>query len=321
MSEHNITAAAALPLVSTVIPTYNRRGLIQRAVDSALAQTYPHQEVIVIDDGSTDGTGDFLREHYGARISYVWQNNGGVSNARNHGMRLARGEFIALLDSDDLWDATKLEKQVAFLRAHAGYGMVLTDVRRVDGTGKPIDVFRRRDVIRADGDILADLVQNPALVPASILLRRQVLAQLGGFDESLRTAEDIEFHLRVAAAFKVGVIDEILTIAACANDGLSSMATSDSDYVGVMEHFLRAQQGRLSPATRRAALFALYERTARSACMSGRVLQGWRYGAFAAARVRSGGDVTKVANVLLLSGRIVAARVLRRLVPTKQSSR
>jgi glycosyltransferase involved in cell wall biosynthesis len=312
-----MSSAAASPLVSTVIPTYNRRALIQRSVDSALAQTYPRQEIIVVDDGSTDGTGDLLRELFGARIRYVWQRNGGVSSARNHGMRLARGELIALLDSDDLWDATKLEKQVAFLADHTDYGMVLTDVRRVDGAGKPIDVFRRRDVIRADGDVLADVLLNPALVPASILIRRQVFEQLGGFDESLRTAEDIEFHLRIAAAFKVGVIDEVLTIAARANDGLSSLATSDSDYVRVMEHFVRDQQARLSPTTRCAALFALYERAARSACMSARIRQGWRYSALAARRVRSVPDATKVANVMLLSGRVIAARVLRRWMSSK----
>jgi glycosyltransferase involved in cell wall biosynthesis len=309
---HEPAMSSTTPLVSTVIPTYNRRRLIERSVDSALAQTYRHQEVIVVDDGSTDGTGDFLQERYGQRIRYLWQPNGGVSNARNHGMRLARGDLIALLDSDDLWDPTKLERQVQFLLAHSDFGMVLTDVRRVDGAGNPIDVFRRRDVIRADGDALADVLMNPALVPASILIRRRVFDELGGFDESLRTAEDIEFHLRIAASFKIGVIEEVLTIAARANDGLSSLATSDSDYVQVVERFVSGHRGRLSAAARRAALFALYERTARSACRSGRVWQGWRYWVRAATRVRSTREASSMANVLVLSGRVVGARLFRR---------
>jgi glycosyltransferase involved in cell wall biosynthesis len=307
-----MSSSIASPLVSTVIPTYDRRGLIERAVDSALAQTYRTQEVIVVDDGSTDGTGELLRERYGERIRYVWQRNGGVSNARNQGMRLARGDFIALLDSDDLWEPTKVEKQVGFLRAHPDFGMVLTDVRRVDGAGNPIDVFRRRDVIRADGDALADVLRNPALVPASILIRRSVFERLGGFDESLRTAEDIEFHLRIAAAFKIGVIEDILTTAARSNDGLSSLATSDSDYVQVVEKFIADHAERLSHAARRAALFALYERTARSACKSGRIWQGWHYWARAATRVRSRHEAASMAEVLLLSARVAGVRLFRR---------
>jgi glycosyltransferase involved in cell wall biosynthesis len=303
---------AGAALVSTVIPTFNRRALIGRCVESAFAQTYPSQEVIVVDDGSTDGTGDFLRERYGRRIRYVWQRNGGVSNARNHGMRLASGELIALLDSDDLWEPTKLEKQVAFFRARPDFGMVLTDVRRVDGAGRLIDVFRRRDVIRNDGDALADVLLNPALVPASIMIRRTVFEQLGGFDETLNTAEDIEFHLRIAEAFRIGVIEEALTIAARGGDGLSSAPTSDSDYVTVMERFMAGHGSRLAPAVRRAALFALYERTARSACRSGRVWQGLHYLALAATRARSAQEAVKLANSLVLSGSVIGARLLRR---------
>jgi hypothetical protein len=226
-------------------------------------------------------------------------------------MRLARGELIALLDSDDLWDAMKLEKQVAFLRQHADYDMVITDVQRVDRVGTPIDVFRRRDFIPVDGDVLTYVLLNPALAPASALFRRIVFEQLGGFDESLRTAEDIDFHLRVAAAFKIGVIEEPLTIAARGSDGLSSIESSETDYVRVVERFVNRESGRLTPATRRAALFALYVRNARSACKSSRVTQGYRYAARALVQARSIGELANVTSTIALGSQVVAARAFR----------
>jgi glycosyltransferase involved in cell wall biosynthesis len=303
----------ATPLVSTVIPTFNRRDFITRAVDSAFAQTYTHQEVIVVDDGSTDGTEQLLRERYGERIRYVAQPNGGVSNARNHGMRLARGELIALLDSDDEWEPSKLEKQVEFLSARPDYGMVLTDVRRVDGQRRPIDVFRRRDVIRTDGDVLLDLLLNPSLVPASVLFRRQVFERLGGFDETLRTAEDIEFHLRIAAAFKIGVIEEGLTIAMRGHDGLSNAASSDSDYARVVEQFIAAQGARIPARIRRSALFMTYERNARSAHVSHRSGSAWGYTGRALLNAGTWNDLLAIQRVVLLGARVLAARAARRL--------
>jgi glycosyltransferase involved in cell wall biosynthesis len=141
--------------VSAIIPTWNRRELVQRAIDSALAQTRPPEEIIVVDDGSTDGTGDALRSRYGdligERIVYHRQDNAGVSAARNAGMRLARGRYFALLDSDDLWHPEKNARQLAWLDAHPDFGMVLCDVVRVDADGTPFDVFRRREVLPEDG--------------------------------------------------------------------------------------------------------------------------------------------------------------------------
>jgi hypothetical protein len=234
---------------------------------------------------------------------------------------LARGAFIALLDSDDLWEATKLEKQVEFLRKRPDFGMVITDVKRVDRAGAPIDLFRRRDVIPVDGDVLAYVLLNPALAPASALLRRVVLDEVGGFDESLNTAEDVEFHLRVAAQFKIGVIEEPLTIAARGGDGLSSAAGSEDDYVRVVEKFVSRQSSRLTRATKRAALFALYERNARSACKSGRILQGYRYAARALALARSTTELARVTDAIALGLRVLAARAYRILSPTFQGAR
>lgn len=304
-------SAAQTDLVSTIIPTFDRRDIVIRAIDSALGQTYRNQEIIVVDDGSKDGTSDSLRARYGARICLLYQDNAGVSSARNLGMREANGGLIALLDSDDEWEPTKLEKQVAFLERHSDFGMVLTDVRRVDGTGKTIDTFRRRDVIMRDGDVFEDILLNPALVPASVVFRREVFESTGGFDETLRTAEDIDFHLRVAASFKIGVVEEVLTVAARSGDGLSSEQSSDSDYVKVVKRAIIQKMPRISQSVKNSALFHTYLRTSRSSLLSRRIAEGASYLARAAFRARTSLDVADVGKVALIGFKSAIVGMIR----------
>ena len=263
-------------LVSTIIPTYNRVDLVQRAIDSALAQTRPVDEIIVVDDGSTDGTGDVLRSRYGDAIRYHWQANAGVSAARNLGMSLARGDYFALLDSDDVWLPDKTRMQAAYLDAHPHIGMVLCDVSRVDGDGAPIDVFRRRDAIPRDGWVLADVLMNPALAPASAMFRRAVYAQTGGFDTTLRTAEDIDFHLRVARHWQIGVVETTLVEAMRGHDGLSAEPGTYDDYVRVVERAVADCAGVVDDAVRNRALAATYTRNARGMLIGRRWSGAWR---------------------------------------------
>ncbi|MEP7311022.1 MAG: glycosyltransferase [Pseudomonadota bacterium] len=300
-------------LVSTVIPTFNRREMVCRAVNSALAQTYPAQEIIVVDDGSTDGTAQMLRDQYGDRVICVSQANAGVSRARNCGVRMARGSLIALLDSDDEWKSDKLTKQVDFLDRHPDIDMVLCDVQRVDRHRRPINVFRRREVIRNDGDVLLDLLANPSLVPASVLMRRGVYTALSGFDESLRTAEDIDFHLRAALRFRIGVIDEALTIAMRGHDGLSSDPQSDSDYVRVIEHFVTTYSSRIPRPIGRQTLFSTYCRNSRSSIVSGRLSQGWKYWTKAFTNAGSLHNVSTLAALLAVFGITISVSAARSL--------
>lgn len=258
--------------VSTIIPTYNRRELVQRAIDCALAQSGPDDETIVVDDGSGDGTGEALAARYGDRIRYVWQANAGVSAARNRGMAMATGRYIALLDSDDLWLPGKTQRQSQWLDAHLDFGMVLCDVARVEADGTPIDVFRRRDVIRQDGWALADLLSNPALAPASAMLRREVFEDVGGFDETLRTAEDIDFHLRVARRWRIGVVEDALVVAMRGHDGLSAESSTYDDYVRVVERAVADCAGVVDDGVRNRALAQTYVRNARGLLMRRR----WR---------------------------------------------
>lgn len=258
--------------VSAIIPTYNRRDLVLRAIDCVLAQTRPVAQVIVVDDGSSDGTREALAARYGDRIEYVWQANAGVSAARNHGLSLARGRYLALLDSDDEWLPEKTQRQVEWLEARPDYGMVLCDVLRVNADGSPIDRFRRREQLPEDGQVLRWVLRNPALAPVSAMLRRAVYERLGGFDASLRTAEDLDFHLRVARHFPIGVIDEPLARAIRGHDGLSSLPQTYDDYVVVMERAAADARGVVDDSDIRDALFGAYWRNAR-----GMVLQRrWR---------------------------------------------
>ena len=124
-----------MPRVSVIIPTYNRLDYVQEAIDSVLAQTYTDYELIVVDDGSTDGTGDTLKARYGDRIRYLWQENQGWPAARNHGVSIAQGEYIAQLDSDDLWLPEKLVRQVPVLDACPEAVLVFSHVMQIDAEG------------------------------------------------------------------------------------------------------------------------------------------------------------------------------------------
>ncbi|MBP3985873.1 glycosyltransferase family 2 protein [Pseudoxanthomonas helianthi] len=256
--------------ISAIIPTYNRRDLVIRAIETALAQTVPIDEIIVVDDGSSDGTGDALHARYGERIRYVWQANAGVSAARNHGMRLARGRYFALLDSDDEWLPEKTARQLALLQARPDLGMALCDVQRVDAAGNAIDILRRRDTIREDGPALRWVIHNPALAPASAMFLREVFEDIGGFDESLRTAEDIDFHLRVARRWPIGVVEAPLVRAMRGHDGLSADPGTYDDYVRVVERAIAGARGVLDDQDLDRALASTYARNARGMLIRGR---------------------------------------------------
>ncbi len=276
-------------LVSAIIPTYNRVKLVQRAIDSALAQTRPIDEIIVVDDGSTDGTEGILNSRYGDRIRYVRQANAGVSAARNHGLSLARGRYLALLDSDDIWMPEKTRIQANFLDANLEIGMVLCDVVCFDAAAGVSDIMRRRDVIPADGWVLEHVLMNPALVPASAMFRREVYTHVGGFDTGLRTAEDIDFHLRVAARWQIGVVEEPLIEAMRGHEGLSAEPRTYDDYVAVVERVIANSGDSISKQARDRALALTYVRNARGMLIYDR----WSAGALLALKaLRVAPDMT-----------------------------
>lgn len=299
------------PLVSTVIPTFDRRKDVVFAVGSALAQTHGEQEVIVVDDGSRDGTAEQLRESYGDALTILRTSRLGVAGARNHGMAAASGEYIALLDSDDEWAPEKLARQVAFLEARPEYGMVLTDVVQMDGDRRVYDVLRRRRFIPEDGNVLRHVLRQPALAPSCALFRRRVLDEVGDFDVTLPTAEDIEFHLRVALRFPIGVIAEPLTSCMRGHDGLSAHSRTYADYMFAMERFLLDHRHEISAADRQMALREAALRNTRGMLTMGMLGEALALGASVASRARTAAEIVAVARLAPAVLRTTARRAVR----------
>ena len=199
-----------LPLVSVIIPTYNRKMYVQEAIDSALAQTYPAVEIIVVDDGSTDGTGEILKARYDERIQYVYQDNQGESAARNKAIRLSHGQYIALLDSDDVWLPTKLEQQVRLMECQPEVGLVSCHALQIDAQGNLTRTTPLRPQQTTNIVPLEILILNSPLYCSTVLMRRSHLDEVGLFTEEIRYGEDRDLFLRVATRCKVGFVCEPL---------------------------------------------------------------------------------------------------------------
>ena len=199
------------PFISAVIPTFNRARQVQAALKSVLAQTYPDCEAIVVDDGSTDGTGTVLQEIIrqqgkdGRQIRYFFQHNQGQSAARNKGTSEARGEWVAFLDSDDVWLPEKLEWQVrAIERFKEESCACVTDARLIDNSGMDETAFRESgkhyaELMGIEPHAIESLVKcrDPFWV-STLLVRTDVVKQIGWFDPHLRYAEDHDFLFRLS---------------------------------------------------------------------------------------------------------------------------
>jgi GT2 family glycosyltransferase len=234
-------------LVSVIIPTHDRAHLLPRAVESALHQTHRAVEIVIVDDGSTDGTPEVVARRWASdpRVRYIRQENAGVAGARNCGISRAQGRFVAFLDSDDTWVPWKLELQLACLQALPLAGMIWTDMEAIGPTGERLhprylrqmysawrrfrceDLFEAsvplQDVARAmepevitgfgdarvwAGDVFSAMVTGSLVHTSTVLLRRERIERIGGFDEALRiSGEDYDFHLRTCQEGPVAFAD------------------------------------------------------------------------------------------------------------------
>jgi glycosyltransferase involved in cell wall biosynthesis len=194
--------------ISVIIPTYNRANLVVNAIESALEQTYAPHEVVVVDDGSTDGTWEVLKKKFGDQIRYCWGENSGPSAARNRGIAEARGEWIAFLDSDDLWMPDKLDRQVKALEKYPDCGVCFTNAKFVNSTALDTTVFEH-DGKKFEGEtgMLRDTLRHVANPPTGVwnptmLIWSDILKQLGGFDLNLSLCEDDELIFRLGTVTK-----------------------------------------------------------------------------------------------------------------------
>ena len=199
------------PLVSVVMPAYNVAWCVRRAVDSALAQSLREIEVIVINDGSTDDTLQVLAS-YGDAIKVIDQANGGMSHARNAGIRAARGKYVAFLDADDWWLPEKLARQVELLNNRPELGFCSTAARVENPQGELLNLWHCRHARR---DMLETIIAENAAVAggcSAVMVRRELFEQVGLFDESLRGFEDPDLWMRLAAVCHYACIDEPLAV-------------------------------------------------------------------------------------------------------------
>ena len=185
-----------VPLVSVVIPTYNRAQYIAETIESVLRQTYENIEILVIDDGSTDDTAAVVRQ-FGSRVRYVWQKNAERGAARNHGLRLASGEFISFLDSDDLWMPRKVEAGVDFLSSNRNVGLLYGDALVINAEGSATRIIRARG---PSGRVTGKLLEENFVIMPTNLARTSLLREIGGFceDREISGSEDWEAWLRLS---------------------------------------------------------------------------------------------------------------------------
>lgn len=222
-------------LVSVVIPTYNRRDTVLASIESVLAQTYEQLEVLVIDDGSTDGTGASIRDRYGTdpRVRYVWQENAERCAARNAGIGLARGEFVAFLDSDDLWLPEKLAKQLQVFAADPRVDLVHADFAPYDAEGNAtFSEPRPAEHGKQVGDVFDYLLTSDPIGTLTVVVRRAALEERGSFrnDPHLIPFEDWELWARISYRSRVGYVPEQVALYRV-HDGNTGVPVEPENYL------------------------------------------------------------------------------------------
>lgn len=199
-----------MPKVSIIMATYNRAHLLPHTIESVLNQTFRDFEFIIIDDGSTDSTNLLVASYDDRRIKYYYQSNKGRSAARNRAIAEASGEFIAFLDSDDLFVDTKLEAQIGLLSEQPSLGMVYTAANVIDEFGAPIAVTYTAPVSGKIYHEIAYYLPVTICLP-TVLVRRSVLIEAGLFDETMERFEDTDLWRRISKITDVGAINVPLT--------------------------------------------------------------------------------------------------------------
>jgi glycosyltransferase involved in cell wall biosynthesis len=229
--------AHAAPAISCVIPAYNAAAYLGEAIESVLGQTLPPRRVVVVDDGSTDGTAD-VAARYGPRVLVLRQANEGRASACNVGLEAARGDFVAFLDADDLWHPQKLERQVERFRQGPELGYCLTLIQN----------FVSPELAgRADGLDPALFQPRPGFVLPTLLARRGLFDQVGGFRPELRHAHDTDWFLRArASGATVAMLPEVLVRRRLHLQNLSQRdaLASHREYLGLVKSTLDGRRAR-----------------------------------------------------------------------------
>jgi glycosyltransferase involved in cell wall biosynthesis len=245
------------PAVSVIIPTYNRGWCLREAIDSVLGQEFTDFELIAVDDGSTDDSREIL-ESYGRDVIALYQENKGVSAARNRGIAESRAHLLAFLDSDDLWLPGKLGRQVEFFHANPDVLICQTEEAWVRN-GVRVNPKRRHQK-------LSGLIFEPSLAlclvsPSAVMVRKTLFDKVGLFDETLPACEDYDLWLRVSSRYPVFLMDEPLIVKRGGHeDQLSKAAGLDKFRIQALKNII--DSGNLSESQAKAAVETLKEKCA-----------------------------------------------------------
>jgi glycosyltransferase involved in cell wall biosynthesis len=197
-----------MPKVSIVLPAYNGMAYLPTAYQSALMQTFTDYEILIVNDGSSDRIEDWVAEITEPRVRYISQKNQGAAAARNTGIYNARGNYVAFLDADDIWEPTKLEKQVSLLEKNPEVGLVDTWITLIDRDGNSKGWIHASS---AEGQIWSEIIQEPTIIcGSSPMIRRECFENVGVFDPSLRYAGDWDLWIRIASRYSFAVVKEPL---------------------------------------------------------------------------------------------------------------
>lgn len=194
---------------SVIIPTFNRRAFLEKAVNSVLAQSFSDFELIVIDDGSTDSTKGLMALYKDKRIIYVYQKNHGVSTARNKALTLAKGNYIAFLDSDDWWKKEKLEKATEYIERYPDINIFHTEEIWFRN-GKLLNQKKKHK--KPSGFVYKNALSLCCISISTAVIKKGVFETVGTFDETLEACEDYDFWLRATNKYEVKLIPDALTL-------------------------------------------------------------------------------------------------------------
>ena len=244
------------PDISVIIPTFNRRAMLLEAIDSVLAQSTRSFELIVIDDGSTDGTAEQLArfEH---TIRFERIEHSGPAAARNRGVALAHAPLLAFLDSDDLWAPTKLERQLAFMNANPDCAISQTNEIWIRNGRRVNPGLRHR---KRSGDIFIDSLRTCLISMSATMMRTELFRSLTGFDQSMSAAEDYDLWLRILLDHEAGLLDEPLVTRRGGHPDQTSATTPALDRFRILALTKLLADDALSLARRTAVIEVLVEK-------------------------------------------------------------
>lgn len=220
-------------LVSTIIPAYNARRFIGRALASALAQKVPRCEILVVDDGSTDGTREFVETYADRGVRLICRDTrGGAAAARNTGLHAATGEYIAFLDADDEWMPDKLSRQLEVITARPGMTFISCRANLVDETGRDTGDIYRGASPASGSEGWRTLLAHPCVATPSVLARRAAIMTAGAFNKWMPVAEDQDLWIRLALMGEIGYINDTLVLVHSTPNSLSKAKIREqADYV------------------------------------------------------------------------------------------